>query len=76
MSIHLDLRSVWKCLVASCVCVAEVRTRVFNSFASSTKVFVSSVKRVHLQHNNTFIFFLEVGLETSEKAQKLGKNVL
>ena len=45
---HLDLKSVWKSLVASCVCVAEVRMRVFNAFVSSTKVFVSSAKRVHL----------------------------
>ena len=39
---HLDVSFAWKLLVASCVCVAEVRTRVFN-------VFVSSAKRVCLQ---------------------------
>ena len=41
---HLDISFVWKSVVASCVCVcvAEVRTRVFN-------VFVSSAKRVRLQ---------------------------
>ena len=75
MSNHLDLRSVWKSLVASCVCVAELRMRVFNSFVSSTKVFVSGVKRVRLQHNNAFVFYLEVGLETPQKEKKLGKKV-
>ena len=46
---HLDITSVWKSLVASCVCVcvAEVRTSVFNTF-------VSSAKCVHLQHKNCF----------------------
>ena len=43
---HLDLRSVWKSLVASCLCEAEVRTHVFNVFVSSTKVFVSGAKHV------------------------------
>ena len=46
---HLDLRSVWKSLVASCMCVAEVQTFVFNAFISSTKVFVSNVKHIRLQ---------------------------
>ena len=53
---HLDLRSVWKSLVASFVPVAEVRTCVFNAFVSRTKVFVSSAKCVRLQHNNGFVF--------------------
>ena len=36
---HLDKSSVWKSLVASCVCVcvAGVRTYVFNFFVSSAK---------------------------------------
>ena len=59
--------SVWKELVTTSVCVAEVRTRVFNAFVFSTKVFVSSLKRVRLQLNNVFIFWLEVSLETPEK---------
>ena len=40
---------------------------VFSAFVSSTKVFVSSVKHVRLQHNNAFVFWLEVGLETPQK---------
>ena len=41
---HFDIGSVWKSLVASCVCVyvAKIRKRVFN-------VFVSSAKHIHLQ---------------------------
>ena len=39
---HLDVSFVWKSVVASCMCVAGVRSRVFN-------VFVSSAKRVCLQ---------------------------
>ena len=39
---HLDVSFVWKSVVASCVCVAGVRSCVFN-------VFVSSAKRVCLQ---------------------------
>ena len=48
---HLDINSAWKSLVAMCVfvCVAEARTRVFNTFVSSAKVFISSAKRVRLQ---------------------------
>ena len=57
---HLDLHvsSVWKLLIASCVCVCvtEVQTRVFNAFVSSTKVLISSAKRVRLQLNSVFIF--------------------
>ena len=53
---HLDPRSVSKSLVASCVCVAEVGTCVFNAFVSSTKVFVSSAKLVRLPYNNVFVF--------------------
>ena len=74
---HVDIRSVWKSLVASCVCVcvcvcvAEVRMCIFNAFVSSTKVFISRTTDV-------FIFYVEVGLETplKEKKQKLGKNLL
>ena len=53
--IHLNFistyNSVWKSLLASfmCVCVAEVQTRIFKALVSSTKVFFSSAKRVHLQ---------------------------
>ena len=43
---HLDIRSVRKSLVCD---VAEVRMCVSNSFISSTKVFVSNAKRIHLQ---------------------------
>ena len=46
---HLNISSVWKSLVAICVRVAEVWVSVFNAFVSSTKVFVSSMKRVHFQ---------------------------
>ena len=46
---YLNISSVWKSVVASCVCVAEVWTHVFDTFISSTKVFVSSTKRVHYQ---------------------------
>ena len=45
---HLDVSSVWKLLVASCLCVAEVQSRIFNSLVSSTKVFFSKEKRVCL----------------------------
>ena len=45
---HLDISSVYKFLVASCLSVADVRTRVFNALVSSTKVFVSRAKRVLL----------------------------
>ena len=31
------------------MCVAEARTRGFNTFVYSAKVFISSTKRVHLQ---------------------------
>ena len=41
---RLDISSVWKSLVDSCLCVAEVRTGVFNALVSSTKVFVSRAK--------------------------------
>ena len=44
------------------MCVAEARTRVFNAFVSSAKLFSSSMKRVHLQRQkysspaqNTFV---------------------
>ena len=40
-----SVSSVRKSLVAICACVAEVRTRVFNMFVTSTK-------RVGLQHQN------------------------
>ena len=56
---HLNINSAWKTLVASCsltwiklavcVCVAEAQTRIFNTFLSSAKVFVSSTKLVRLQ---------------------------
>ena len=39
---ELNISSVWKSLVARCVCVAEIRTRVFNVIISSTRVFISS----------------------------------
>ena len=47
ISNHLNISSVWKLPVASCLCVAEVQTRVFNELVSSTKVFVSSTKHVN-----------------------------
>ena len=43
-STYLDIRSVWKSLVASYARVAEVQTRVFNAF-------VSRAKSVRLWHN-------------------------
>ena len=46
---HLNINSVWKSLIASCVYVAEVGNHVFNKFVSSTKVFVSSTKYVCFQ---------------------------
>ena len=61
---------VWTLLVASCVCVAEVRTRVSNAFISrtkefSSKEFISDTKCVHnyIEINEFFcsvIFYLEV----------------
>ena len=45
---HLDIRSVWKSVVASCVRVAELRMHIFN-------VFVSSMKRVHLQRQSVHL---------------------
>ena len=45
---HLNISSVWKSLVASCSCVAEVQTHAFNALVSSTKVFVSVAKCVRL----------------------------
>ena len=54
---HLDINSVWNSLVASCLCVANARARVFNTFVSSTEVFTStsnafiySAKSVRPQH--------------------------
>ena len=36
-------------MISAChVCMAEARTRVFITLVSSAKVFISSVKRVHL----------------------------
>ena len=49
---HLNINSVWKLLIASCVYVAEVGNPVFNRFVSSTKVFVSSTKHVCLQRQS------------------------
>ena len=50
---HLDIRSVWKSLVASFVCVAEPQTCIFNAFVSSTI--------------NKLVFNLEIGFETLQK---------
>ena len=47
---EFNISSVWKLLVAGCVCVTEIRTRVFNVFVSSTKEFIStSMKRERVQ---------------------------
>ena len=51
------MRSVWKLLVASCVCLAEVWKRFFNVFVSCTKVFISSTIKA-------FVFYLEIDLGT------------
>ena len=48
------------------MCVAEVRTGVFNVFTSSTKLFVCS-------RMNTFVFYLEVGLEPPKKNRSKGR---
>ena len=49
---HLGLRSVWKSLVASCVCVC-VWLKFERAFFD---LFVSSAKRVRLQLDNAFVF--------------------
>ena len=38
--------------VCVCVCVIEVRMHFFNTFVSSAKAFISSTKRVRLEHQN------------------------
>ena len=49
---YLDIRSVWKSLVASYVRVAEFQTRVSTTFVSSAKsVRLEHNKRVRLQHD-------------------------
>ena len=45
----LDISSVWKSLVAGCVCATEVRTCVLNVLVFSTEVSISSAKRVRVQ---------------------------
>ena len=47
---HLDISFVWKLLVASCVCVAEFRTCVFNVFVSNARF-----QRIRLQRANAFV---------------------
>ena len=54
---HLHRTSACKSLVASCVCVAETLTHIFNIFISIAKysspvqnAFISSVKSVHSKH--------------------------
>ena len=84
---HLELRSVCKSLVASNVRVAEVPMLISNVVIFIPKVFVSSVKRICLQHQkclspalevfisstmNKFVFYLEVGLETPKKNKNGG----
>ena len=76
---HLNIRSVWKSMVTA-VCVTEVWTRVFNAFTSSTKctspvrnVFFSGIKSVHIQHNNVFVFYLEVSLEPRKRTETRDK---
>ena len=46
---HLDVNSAWKLLVVRCVCVAEARTCIFNTFIPSAGVFISSMKHIRLQ---------------------------
>ena len=54
---HLNISFVWKVLVASCVCVAELQTHIPSVHLKKLKcllplqnAFVSSAKNVHLQH--------------------------
>ena len=60
-----------KSLVASCVCVAEVRMHVSHVLASNPKVFVCSTI-------NVFVFYSEVHLETPspQKSKNGGKSSL
>ena len=46
---QVDINSAWRSLVASCACMVEARTGIFNMLVSSAKVCISSVKRIHLQ---------------------------
>ena len=64
---HLDTSSAWKPLVASCVGLKFEREFSMHSFPAP-KVLVSSTI-------NTFVFHLEVGLETPKKEQKIGGGV-
>ena len=43
---HFDIRSFWKLLVASCVCVWLKLERAFSTRSSHTEVFISSTKNV------------------------------
>ena len=78
---HLNINSAWNWQLAVCVCVAEARTHAFNTFFSSAKVFISSVKRICLQCKRTilllaiiaFVFYLEVGFETPKKNRNQGE---
>ena len=57
---HLDLRSVWKSLVAGCVCGLSLNARfqrVRLNFQRETRSSqFSSAKRVRLQLNNALVF--------------------
>ena len=80
---HLETSSVWKSLVASCVCVAKVWTRVVKAFISSTKAFVTSTKHVwpprqkcsSPAQSTRSSSNWKVVWKTPEKEQKLGKKV-
>ena len=52
---NLEISYVWKPLVASCVCVAEVRTRVFSVFVSSVKCARLLCQRCSPPGRNTFV---------------------
>ena len=77
---HLEISSVRKSLVASCVCVCvgEVLTHVFNMFVSSTEVFVTIAQimfiplpKVFISSTiNTFVL-MEGGIENQAREKSL-----
>ena len=66
---HLDIKVVCKLLVASCVCVAKVRTHVFNAFVSSAKrihLLLDSWFRTHLKRTKTREKFLQNSISSRD----------
>ena len=71
---HLDESFVWKSLEASCVSVAEVRMRIFNTSVSSTKAEMKTRRKTALllndggkeRHNRYRVVFLCVFISMND----------